>query len=376
MTPEDLDSLRAELDALDRELVGTIARRLRTVARIAEAKRAAGRPVFDRTREQAVLARARDNARAAGVPESVAETVMQTVVDAAHAAQDEALNGAGRVEAAEARRFLIIGGRGRMGQRLDAALERRGHTVVLHDVGDGDPAPAAATADVTIISVPMAHAATVAAAVGPHVRPDAVLCDINSLKVDVCAAMARSSAGEAVGLHPMFGPSVRTLRRQKVVVCPVRPGPGVDWWVDELARLGMETLSATPADHDRMMAVVQVLTHFRTLSMGAALRRTGIDLKDSLRFTSPIYRLELAFTGRLFAQDPDLYAEIEMQNPFGPEMRRAFLEAAQEMATLADAGDRDGFRAAFRATASWFGGFEAESMALSDAIIDMLCGRA
>ena len=43
---------------------------------------------------------------------------------------------------------------------------------------------------------------------------------------------------------------------------------------------------------------------------------SGVGVEDSLRYTSPIYRLELAFVGRLFAQDPDLYGEIIRTNSY------------------------------------------------------------
>ena len=136
--------------------------------------------------------------------------------------------------------------------------------------------------------------------------------------------------------------------------------------------MGMELIESDPAEHDRMMAVVQVLVHYATLVMGRALSKSGVAIDDSLRFTSPIYRLELAFVGRLFAQDPDLYAEIEMTNPHGAEARLRFREAAEELDALLAAGDRDGFRALFGEVDDWFGDFDDEALRLSDVLIDAL----
>src|SRR5690606_25813695 len=123
---------------------------------------------------------------------------------------------------------------------------------------------------------------------------------VNSLKGPICDVFAEHARGEAMGLHPMFGGTVASLRRQKVVACPVRPGPLGDWLLSELGALGLEVVHATPAEHDRMMAVVQVLLHFRTSVSGGAFRRAGVPVADSLRFTSPIYRLELSVVARLF----------------------------------------------------------------------------
>ncbi len=92
----------------------------------------------------------------------------------------------------------------------------------------------------------------------------------------------------------------------------------------------------------------------------------------SYLLTSPIYRLELALVGRLFAQDPDLYAEIEMTNPHGAEMREHFLAAVHVLDDVAGRGDREAFRRMFDETAEWFHGFQEEAMELSDRVIDSM----
>ncbi|MGM0576836.1 MAG: prephenate dehydrogenase/arogenate dehydrogenase family protein [Myxococcota bacterium] len=270
-----------------------------------------------------------------------------------------------------ATKVLIVGGAGRMGRRLREVLEDRGHRVDVLDRGDArEPAEVVRAADVTILAVPMSAAVEATRALAPHVRPDALFCDINSLKVEVCRAAEEVCPGEVLGLHPMFGPSVRSFAGQKVVVCRIRSGPRTDWLLGELRALDMALHPSDPETHDRMMAVVQVLVHFRTLVMGEALRRIGVPIEDSLAFTSPAYRLELAVVGRLFAQDPDLYAEIEMQNPFGAEVRRAFVEAAGDLRDIADGGDRAGFHDLFVGVGEHLGAFVDEAYRLSDEVIE------
>ena len=217
----------------------------------------------------------------------------------------------------------------------------------------------------------MSQAVAVVEEIAPKMRADALLCDINSLKVEVCQALAKS-AGEALGTHPMFGPTVHTLEHQKVVLCNVKPGPRAQSFTKELEALGMDLVQASPEEHDRMMAVVQVLVHFNTLVMGEALRRTGVSIDESLRFTSPIYQLELAFVGRLFAQSADLYGEIEMQNPFGDEMRDHFLAAARSLEAPIKAGDRRQFNRIFNSLRAYFADFAPRSLELSNGLIDKI----
>ena len=372
---QDLEALRKELDSLDRSMMQAAARRCDIVRNIAVAKSAMRHPLFDRARERTVFDKARATGESLGLPQEVAAGLMGVLVEASHRIQEQAARDADTQAPDHARSFALVGGRGQMGQLFARELRGRGHSVSLVDKGDPLDGDAVRGADIVVVGVPMAVAPAVAEQLGPLVRSDALLCDINSLKREVCDTFARSCPGESLGLHPMFGPSVSSFRRQKVVVCPVKPGPRGDWLLEELGRMGMELVHADAKTHDRMMAVVQVLVHFSTLVMGEALRRTGVSVVESLQFTSPIYRLELAFVGRLFAQDPDLYAEIEMSNPEGPEIRECFLGAARDVERWVASGDRDGFRNAFLQVRDYFAGFGDEAMALSDFIIEALVAQ-
>jgi chorismate mutase/prephenate dehydrogenase len=371
---DDLNALRTELDALDRALLETAARRHEVVRSIADAKASmdTGKPLFDRAREREVYARARATAAEVGLPEPVAHQLMQALVEGSHRIQEDVSRRTATADATSRRNWCIVGGEGRMGRRFATELASRGHRIDVLERDDGrDRAAAVAAADVTMIAAPMEQAATITAELAPHVREGSLLCDINSLKQDVCAAMA-SCPGEAVGLHPMFGPTVHSLRRQKVVVCPVRDGANTAWLRSELGQMGMELIESDPETHDRMMSVVQVLVHYATIVMGDALRRSGLSIEESLRYTSPIYRLELAFVGRLFAQNPDLYAEIEMTNPHGDAAREHFLEAARTLHEVIAAGDRARFGELFEGVSAYFHGFDEEAMQLSDFIIDAM----
>jgi chorismate mutase/prephenate dehydrogenase len=368
-----LDALRERLVAIDRQLFSAVAERDRLIRHVESRKARDAQPRFDRARERASFERARRLAAELDLDPRLAEQVLEVVI--AHAHRDADAHRAS-LRSPEARKLLIVGGGGAMGQRFVQVFRARGHEVEVLEANDPRDRPSLiAAADVVMLAVPMALAEQLAAQVAPHVRPDALLCDINSLKEAVCATMAAACPGEVLGLHPMFGPTVGSFTGQKVVVCEVRAGRHAAWLVGELAHLGMECIHATPAEHDRMMSVVQVLMHFSTVVMGEALRRSGVQLEDSLRYTSPIYRLELAFVGRLFAQDPDLYAEIEMSNPRGDAVRLSFLRAAADVAEMVHQGDRAAFRELFGRVSRWFHGFDDEAMRLSDMVIDRLVAR-
>lgn len=365
-----LDELRAELDGLDGELLELAAKRLGVVARIKEAKRRSGKHLFDRTREQEVFRRAEARAAELGLDAAVARGLMTTLVEASHNVQERASQEGGT----EPRDILIIGGRGKMGRLFGRFFGERGHRVGVLEAGEPLDGDRIAASDVVMVAVPMTEVVRVTEAVAPQVREDALLCDINSLKRDVCTAM-QACAGEALGTHPMFGPTVRSLRRQKVVLCAVKPGEMGAWMEAELGRMGAEVIVTTPEQHDRTMAVVQVLTHFGIMVMGRALAHSGLELADTLQFTSPIYRLELAMVGRLFSQKPELYREILMTNPEAKGMREVYAREVKALAELLDDADRDGFVRAFDEVAAYFAEFSGDAMELSDHIIETIMSR-
>ena len=365
-----LERLRAELDELDRALLQTAARRIDVVRSIGALKAEARLPRYDRERERVVYAKARREAAELGLDPRLAEALIGVLLHASHGQQQQALR-----ERVRPLRVLVVGGGGRMGRRFVEAFRERGHQLAVLERDDGqDVAARVGEAEVVMLAVPMAQAEAVARSLAPLVSPDALLCDINSLKEGICAAMA-ACPGEVLGLHPMFGPTVGSFTKQKVVLCPIRSGPRTVRMREELGAMGMELLDATPREHDQMMAVVQVLVHFSTLVLGDALRGAGVDMTRSLAFTSPIYRLQLAFVGRLFHQDPELYAEIEMSNPYGEAVRQRFLEAAQRLSAAVSAGDRAAFHAMFDAVRGWLGDFHGDAMRLSDLVIDTLVAQ-
>ena len=109
------------------------------------------------------------------------------------------------------------------------------------DVDDWDDADALLDgAGLVLLSVPIAVTLEVIARLKVRVPADALLADVTSVKAAPLQAMLDVHPGPVLGLHPMFGPTVATFRRQKVVVCPVRRGPLSDWLLGELGALGME----------------------------------------------------------------------------------------------------------------------------------------
>jgi isochorismate pyruvate lyase len=79
--PLDLSEIRDRIDDVDRRLVAILAERSRLVGEVVRYKRAQHMGVVDRGREDIMLAKIADTARAAGLDPRVAQAVLRTVID-------------------------------------------------------------------------------------------------------------------------------------------------------------------------------------------------------------------------------------------------------------------------------------------------------
>ena len=376
MTDENPDKgplleLRGALDALDHELLELLVRRMDIVADIAARKRSHLVRIRDLARERRVLDDRCARAQELGLPAESIESVWRQLMLMSRERQ-AALRAEVPLDV-EPKTIAIVGGEGGMGRSIQTLFSDLGHEVLSADLEtELRPAEAAATADVVLISVPIRETRAVIEQIGPLVRKDALLMDVTSIKTDPMAAMLSSTEASVVGTHPMFGPGVNTYQGQRVVLCPGRGDAWLDWARQMFTARGLVISEATPAEHDSMMAIVQVLHHFKTQVLGMALSRTGTPLEETLRFTSPAYLLEAYVTGRHFAQSPDLYGPIEMLNPDSKQVIDTFRKAAAELAEILAAGDQQTFDQVFEDVRAFFGDFTDEALEQSGFLIDRL----
>lgn len=370
-----LPVLRALIDAVDREVLQLLARRLALAAEVAEHKVAPGAQVRDPAREAAVLEDRLRRAEALGLPAHAVESIWRSLLVASRERQAELR--ASRSPRDEPRTVAIIGGLGGMGRCLARLFEGLGQAVLVADLAtELTPRAAAAAADVVVVSVPIEATDAVIREVGPAVQPEGLLMDVTSVKAEPLRAMLESTSASVLGTHPMFGPSIRSFEGQRVVLCPGRGEVWHGWLRGLLEARGLLVTESTAERHDEAMAAVQVLNHLHTQAMGLTLARLGVPLEESLAFTSPAYLMELYVAGRHFAQSPELYAEIEMRNPLTPRVTGAFEAAARELSEALTSGDRGRFAEIFREVAAYFGPFAAEALRESGHLVDRLVERA
>ncbi len=209
----------------------------------------------------------------------------------------------------------IVGGTGGMGRLFTGVFTRAGHEVTICGRTTGpSPEELARTVNVVVISVPIADTSEMIRRVGPAMADDGLLTDLTSLKVEPVRVMLEASPGAVVGMHPLCGPTVGSLREQNVVLCPGRGERWLAWLREVIEADGARVVETTPATHDQRMAIVQGLNHFHSLLMGLMLARTGVPVADLAPFTTVAFRAKLELLKRM-SQAPDLYTRLVADNP-------------------------------------------------------------
>jgi len=372
--PPELQALRREIDQLDRQLLQLLRQRMDVVRQVATVKQSTSRAIRDFAREREILDDRRARAEALDMNPAPIESIYRQIMLASRDYQ--AALGASAPRQVDQKRVAIIGGHGEMGGLLARLFAELGHRVTLSDLDtELTPKVAAAAAEVVVISVPIETTLQVIAEVGPALSPEALLMDITSIKQAPLAAMLAATEASVIGTHPMFGPGVHSLQGQRVVVCAGRGKRWHRWLVDLLEGRGLVVTEADAAEHDRAMALVQVLTHFQTQVLGRTLEQLNRPIEASRPFTSPAYLMELYVAARHFAQDPRLYGPIEMLNPETAAVTAAFSRAAEELREILERRDQGRFDAIFEEVRAYFGDFTAEALEQSSFLIDRLVER-
>jgi prephenate dehydrogenase len=205
----------------------------------------------------------------------------------------------------------IIGGTGGIGKWFASFFRGEGYPVHVVGRSEGMPLPKLTErCRVVIVSVPIPATPDIIRCVGPYLPPDALLMDFTSLKEEPVREMLKATLAEVVGCHPLFGPDCPSLADQNIVLCPARG----EKWLNRMGGLftksGARVTITTPAEHDRMMALVQGLTHLDTILMGLTLRDSGIAESTLDAFSTPVFRTKRAIFEKVFGARPELYAGL------------------------------------------------------------------
>jgi prephenate dehydrogenase len=243
----------------------------------------------------------------------------------------------------------IVGGTGGIGKWFAAFFAGEGYPVHVTGRSTGmSLLELAAACQIVIVAVPIGVTLDVIREVGPLLPEETLLMDLTSLKKEPVRAMLAASRAEVIGCHPLFGPDAPSLAGQNIVLCPARGGRWLDFLQGIFVKNGARITVTAPAEHDRMMALIQGLTHLDTVLMGLTLQDSGVEPSELAAFSTPVFRTKQAVIEKVFGPRPGLYAALLAENPNMPKILEIYEKNLSALKRLILAGDAAGITALIR----------------------------
>lgn len=352
---EQLSQLRDKIDAVDKQILELLEQRLNLVAQVGEVKSEHGVPIYAPDREAAMLASRRQEAEDKGISPDLIEDILRRIMRESYASENDS---GFKCLKPELRPITILGGNGQLGRIFTRMFTLSGYDVRIMGSRDWDKAEALLSdAGLVIVSVPINATCDIIEKVAPYLADDCILADFTSIKNEPLQAMMNAHTGPVVGLHPMFGPDISSLAKQVVAYCDGRMSEQYQWLLDQITMWGAKIEAINALEHDQNMSLIQAMRHFNSFVYGVHLAQEDPNLEKLIALSSPIYRLELAMVGRLFAQDPVLYADIIMSSPRNFEMIKRFHQRFGEAIKLLENRDKESFVENFKQVEQWFGDY-------------------
>ena len=203
----------------------------------------------------------------------------------------------------------------------------------------------ASISDILIIAVPIEYTSDVIREVAPFMKSGSLMIDVTSIKEEPSEVMAEvlPDSVEYIPTHPIFGPRTKRLDNQVIVLTPIKKGKWYDTIYDYFTGKNMRVIETTPENHDYMMSIVQILTHFSFISTAYTLKKLDVDLNETEKYESPIYNLMIDIIARIVSQNPYLTYNIQSRNSNGPQVRNTFKEAVSELTEVINNDDWEKF---------------------------------
>lgn len=362
----ELNELRDQIDVVDKQMLELLAQRLALVEKVGEVKSEHGLPIYVPEREAAMLASRRAEAEKLGVPPQLIEDILRRTMRESYASEKDSgfkcLN-------PELRSVVVIGGNGQLGGLFGRMFKLSGYDVKVLGSKDWDKADELLKdAGLVVVTVPI-HLTEGVIDKLYNLPSDCILCDLTSIKSKPLQRMLAVHQGPVVGLHPMFGPDVPSLAKQVIVYSDGRGQESYQWLLEQFGIWGASLCSMDAQEHDHGMTLIQALRHFTSFAYGLHLSKENPNIDRLLQLSSPIYRLEIAMVGRLFAQDPNLYGDIILSSDENIAMIRRFHHCFGEALKILEGKDKAQFVESFNEVSEWFGDYSQQFLQESQSLL-------
>ncbi|AZE90969.1 chorismate mutase [Pseudomonas orientalis] len=242
------------------------------------------------------------------------------------------------------RHAVVVGILGSIGQLLANQLSIAGYCVTGIDIAVGDQSALShkviqddvlrpgseikqllGTAEILVLALAQNVLSEALPQLLPSLRSDCLIVDTLSIKSEFADFVATLDVAQPmVGINPMFSGDLDPAGRP-VAVVTYRDGDAVARLVEWLHSWPANVFQMTASEHDRTMAYLQTLGHALVMGFGLTLEESAAPLTDLFELAPPPFKVMLALLARMTKNHPDVYWEIQSNNPYSKQIRSRML---------------------------------------------------
>jgi len=251
-------------------------------------------------------------------------------------------------------KILIVGGTGAFGAFYAKLLKEAGHDIGISSrsqekgqnfckknnyIFSNSPKGF----DIVILSVPNESAVATLNTLAPKIEDKTLIIDFCSVKSHIIPELEKLKTRdiEIASIHPMHGPRVKSLKEIPIVLIKIKTGEKFEVIKKFFEDQSNRVFESNMEEHDMILSVVQGLTHYTQFVASNVLAKLNLDLEKTLKFASPNYSMFVGLATRVMVQNPQLYAQIQLENPNNMKVREIFREKAGELEEICKKGEKE-----------------------------------
>ncbi|SIT19313.1 prephenate dehydrogenase [Thalassolituus maritimus] len=181
----------------------------------------------------------------------------------------------------------------------------------------------------------------------PKLGKQQCFIDTTSVKTRIeQAVLTQASLCEYISINPMFGPSLG-FKHQTVSLINIRPGPLSQFFIQLIENADCKIVTRCATEHDQHTAAVQAATHAAILAFGSTLASIGYTPQDAKAIWTPPHNIMLALLARILSIKPDVFMEIQRDNPYALEAHQHMKESLSHLSAIIESGSLEKTQAIF-----------------------------
>jgi len=323
---DKLEKMREAVRRVDREIIRLVGERLELTRNIGRIKKDAGLPLLNYQVEKAVIENARAVADDLKLSGDFVKAVMQLLINESRTQQERLHYSA---YSGDKETILIVGGAGEMGRWLASFFEIQGHEVLIYDIVETDHE----FKSVATLEEGLQRATCVVISVSLDVVPETIkrivslnfkglIFDIASIKGHLVDSIqtARQNGALITSIHPMFGPSARTLSDKVICFCDCGSEEALYRARAFFKDTAVRSVDLALDTHDKAISYVLGLSHISNIIYMNVLSASGFQYSELREIASTTFLSQMITASGVINENPELYYLIQKFNPFKQEI--------------------------------------------------------